>query len=138
MRNAELVKDYLTRCEVRLKAVELFFKEESFADVVRESQEIVELSLKALLRGINLSVPHIHDVGDILLENSKLFKNVQKAEIEELAEISRKLRRDRELSFYGSEDLTPSLFYKKKDAVEAKAAAGTVLKFCKSYLKGPL
>ena len=62
MKNQELVKDYIFRAEVRLKAVDLFFQENSFADVVRESQELVELCLKALLRSINVSVPHIHEV----------------------------------------------------------------------------
>jgi len=135
MRNTELVQDYLTRCEVRLKAIDLFFQEQSYADVVRESQEVVELSLKALLRGINLSVPHIHDVGDIILENIKLLNNISRSEVEEIVEISRRLRRDRELAFYGSEDLTPSSFYKKKDAIEAKAGAKRVLIFCKTFLK---
>jgi HEPN domain-containing protein len=135
MKNSDLINDYLRRCDARLKAVEVLFQEESYADVVRESQEIVELSLKALLRGINVSVPHIHDVGDILLENSKLLKNVRAAELEEITEISRRLRRDRELSFYGSEDLTPSTYYRKKDATEAKNGAKKVVVFCKGLLK---
>lgn len=44
-------------------------------------------------------------------------------EIEALAEASRRLRRDRELAFYGAEDLTPSGFYSRRDAKEAKAWA---------------
>ena len=134
MKNADLVSDYLQRCEVRLKALDLYFKEASYAEVIRESQELVELATKALLRGMNLSVPHIHDVGDIILENIKLLKGVSRDEVEEVTEISRKLRRDRELSFYGSEDLTPSAFYRKKDAIEARAGANTVLQFCKNIL----
>jgi hypothetical protein len=39
---------------------------------------------------------------------------------------SRKLRRDRELAFYGSEDVTPSTFYTRGDAEEARAMAEEV------------
>lgn len=48
MRNPDLAADYLRRAESRLKAVAVLMDEESWADVVRESQEIVELCLKAL------------------------------------------------------------------------------------------
>jgi hypothetical protein len=40
-----------------------------------------------------------------------------------VCEHSRNLRRDRELAFYGSEDLTPSEFYREKDAARARKAA---------------
>jgi hypothetical protein len=40
------------------------------------------------------------------------------------AAISRELRRDRELAFYGAEDLTLGSFYAREDADRAKAAAG--------------
>jgi hypothetical protein len=46
--------------------------------------------------------------------------------LDELTEISRSLRRDRELAFYGSEDLTPSDFYKEKDAMKALTQARAV------------
>jgi len=47
--------------------------------------------------------------------------------LEDLCEISRELRRDRELSFEGSEDLTPSDFYREKDARETRRKARRVL-----------
>lgn len=43
--------------------------------------------------------------------------------VERLAAISKDLRRDRELAFYGTEDLTPSSFYAKADADRARDAA---------------
>jgi len=43
--------------------------------------------------------------------------------LEELAEYARCLRRDRELAFYGSEDLTPMDFYRETDARQARAMA---------------
>ena len=42
-------------------------------------------------------------------------------------EISKHLRKDRELAFYGSEDVTPSSFYVRGDADAAKAMAEEVL-----------
>ncbi len=43
--------------------------------------------------------------------------------VEKLAEYSRCLRRDRELAFYGSENLTPMDFYRETDARQARAMA---------------
>ncbi|PIT99866.1 MAG: DNA-binding protein [Bdellovibrionales bacterium CG10_big_fil_rev_8_21_14_0_10_45_34] len=119
MFNKDLAKDYLSRSLKRLKALETLFQEEAWADVVREAQEIVELSLKGLLRHAAIDVPRVHDVSEILIaEKSSLPKELQK-HIPKFTEISRTLRRDRELAFYGSEDLTPQDFYKKADAEEA-------------------
>ena len=47
--------------------------------------------------------------------------------LERLCEISKQMRRDRELSFYGSGDITPSEFYTRKDAEEAMARLKEVL-----------
>jgi HEPN domain-containing protein len=40
---------------------------ERSADVVGESQEIVELALKGLLRSCGIDPPRIHDVSDVLV-----------------------------------------------------------------------
>ena len=45
MRNLELARDYVRRAEIRLMALDVLYREKSWADVVRESQEIVELAL---------------------------------------------------------------------------------------------
>ena len=47
--------------------------------------------------------------------------------VEELAAVSRELRRDRELAFYGAEDLTPSSFYSRDDGVRAFDGARLVV-----------
>lgn len=123
MQNKSLVKDYIERAQVRIGAVEYLFSKKAWADVVRESQEIVELALKALLRECHIDVPRIHDVSGILTqEESKLPPEIKK-DLEKICDISRSLRRDRELAYYGSEDLTPSEFYKEKDAKEALSSA---------------
>ena len=45
MHNSELALDYVKRAEVRLRALDVLYDGESWADVVREAQEIVELAL---------------------------------------------------------------------------------------------
>jgi HEPN domain-containing protein len=127
MYNDALAADYLLRSQHRLKAVQLLLELESWADVVRESQEIVEIALKALLRASRVEVPRIHDVSGVLEENLDLLPESVRPRITELCEVSRTLRRDRELAFYGSEDLTPSEFYRKTDAESAMAQATLVV-----------
>jgi hypothetical protein len=40
-------------------------------------------------------------------------------EVNRMADISKALRKDREIAFYGSEDLIPSEFYTRADAEQA-------------------
>ncbi|MFN5757445.1 MAG: HEPN domain-containing protein [Planctomycetia bacterium] len=123
MRSPDLAADYVRRAAARLAALDSLFAAQSWADVVRESQEVVELALKGLLRASGIEPPRIHDVSDVLVaERSRLPKAIQR-EVEALAAGSRTLRRDRELAFYGAEDLTPSGFYTKEDAVAARDIA---------------
>jgi HEPN domain-containing protein len=95
--------------------------------VVRESQEIVELALEALVRFARIEVPRAHDVSPVLDQNRDRFPAGVRPRIDELNKISRLLRRDRELAFYGSEDLTPSQFYTEEDAATAAEQARTVV-----------
>ena len=126
MHNPDLAADYLRRAGSRLKALAVLMGEESWADVVRESQEVVEICLKALLRNARIEVPRIHDVSGVLEDNSGRLPATVLPRLGELTRISRALRRDRELAFYGSEDLTPSQFYRRADAEEALAGAHLV------------
>jgi HEPN domain-containing protein len=123
MQNSKLAEDYLKRAESRLRALDTLYEGKSWADVVRESQEVVELALKALLRFFRIEIPRIHDVSEILEANREIFPQSFQKQIDVVCEHSRSLRRDRELAFYGSEDLTPSDFYREKDARRARKAA---------------
>ena len=135
MHNKTLAEDYLTRATHRLAALEVLFELGSWADVVRESQEVVELALKSLLRHSSIEVPRVHDVGQILRSESERLPESIRPHIEELAAISHSLRRDRELAFYGSEDLTPSDFYQKPDAETARAGSHRVVEAVTKALK---
>ena len=137
MHNPELAGDYLRRARVRVRALDVLFEGESWADVVREAQEVVELTLKGLLRSCGIDPPRIHDVSEILLAEEKRLPEALRPEVATLAEASRQLRRDRELAFYGAEDLTPSGFYSRDDAERARASArGAVEKVAPHVLDG--
>ncbi len=123
MKNKSLVEDYIVRSQSRLKAIESLYGDKNWADVVRESQEVVELILKAVLRHSNIDPPRTHDVSQVLKENKALLPEPIRKNLAEITKISKSLRKDRELSFYGSEDLTPSEFYEQSDADEAKGWA---------------
>jgi HEPN domain-containing protein len=137
MRNRELAADHVRRADVRLRAVELLFEAASWADVVRESQEVVELALKGLLRSCGIEAPRIHDVSDILLAERERLPRALRDEVERLAAISKELRRDRELAFYGAEDLTPSSFYSRADAQRALEGARLTVRLVKPHVVAP-
>lgn len=136
MQNPDLARDYIRRAGIRLRALDLLFEAESWADVVRESQEIVELSLKALLRARGIDPPRVHDVSDVLIAERERMPESLAGELEKLTEISRDLRRDRELAFYGAEDLTPSGFYSKADAQEARRGARITVQLVEPHVPG--
>jgi HEPN domain-containing protein len=127
MRNRDLAADHLSRAEARLRALDVLYDSRSWADVVRESQEIVELALKGLLRACGVEPPRIHDVADVLLAERDRLPADLLPHVERLASVSRALRRDRELAFYGAEDLTPSAFYRESDAIIARDSARDVV-----------
>jgi HEPN domain-containing protein len=134
MRNQKLAEDYISRAEKRIEALKTLMKVEAWADVVRESQECVELALKSLLRVSGIEVPRVHDVSEILVDQkARLPKRISK-HLERFIEISRRMRRDRELAFYGTEDLTPSEFYKETDAKKALEDTVFIVKTVKPHI----
>jgi hypothetical protein len=134
MRNQTLAVDHVRRAEARLRALDVLYDAESWADVVRESQECVELALKGLLRAVGVDPPRVHDVADVLHAERKRLPAPVAKNLDGLLEASRSLRRDRELAFYGAEDLTPSDFYKRADADHAREAARLVVKTVRPHV----
>ncbi|MGE0593864.1 MAG: HEPN domain-containing protein [Vicinamibacterales bacterium] len=135
MQNRDLAGDHVRRALARLKALDTLFDEDSWADVVRESQEVVELALKGLLRAHGVEPPRIHDVADVLEAEQARLPEALLAHVPRLAQISRGLRRDRELAFYGAEDLTPSDFYRQPDAISARDAARFVVEQVRPHVR---
>jgi len=101
---------------------------------VRESQEVVELALKGLLRAAGVDPPRIHDVADVLEAERDRIPEALRPDIPRLASASRALWRDRELAFYGAEDLTPSDFYRKADATGARDSARLIVKLVRPHV----
>jgi len=114
-----LAESYLKKALDRLDVLDLLLKKGAFSDVIRESQETVELSLKGMLRFVGVEPPKIHDVGGLLLEHKDKFPEDISKRLKKLAEISKRLRKERELAFYGDIDFIPTEEYTREDAKEA-------------------
>jgi hypothetical protein len=127
MHNKNLAVDYLKRAKIRLLALDLYFAKKNYADAVREAQEVVELSLKGLLKWYRIDFPRVHDVGQILKAHASNFDISIQNSLDTLITTSKELRRDRELAFYGTEDLLPLEFYSKSDASKAITQAREVV-----------
>ena len=136
MRNRDLANDYVARAAIRLEALDVLFEHGGWADVVREAQEVVELALKGLLRAHGIEPPRIHDVSEVLLAERERLPDALQGELEALGAVSRDLRRDRELAFYGAEDLTPSGFYTRDDADRARSGARRVVTAVRPHVPG--
>ena len=137
MRNRTLAADHVRRAEARLKALDVLYEAESWADVVRESQETVELVLKGLLRTVGIDPPRVHDVADVLVAERDRLPTELAGDIERLAAASRSLRRDRELAFLGADDLVPSEFYQEPDGAEAREDARFVVERVRAHVTTP-
>ncbi len=119
MTNERLSRSYLQKAEVRIKALKFLHQEKGYSDVVREAQECVELILKAVLRRLGIEIPKVHDVGRVLMEYRARIPSPLKENCEEVATISKSLRKDRELAFYGTDDFIPTEEYSEKESSEA-------------------
>ena len=136
MRNRTLAADHLRRASARLIALDALHDAESWADVVRQSQEAVELALMGLLRACGVDPPRVHDVAGVLEAERDRLPPSLAPDLPRLAAASRALRRDRELAFYGAEDLTPSEFYRQEDADEARSVARFVVERVRPHVLG--
>jgi HEPN domain-containing protein len=75
----------------------------AYADVVRESQEVVELILKGTLRFIGVDPPKRHDVRAVLLRFRDRLPAEWREAMEEIGEASTELAQERAHAFYGDE-----------------------------------
>lgn len=98
--------------------------------VVRHAQEVVELSLKSLLKVIGIEYPKSHDIGGIFgLICVEMGLEVDPKFLDELKRISSDLADARAPAFYMER------IYDKQDADKARAGAEEVLDFAKSFTK---
>jgi HEPN domain-containing protein len=134
--NGSLAADHVARAEARLLALDALFGAESWADVVCESQEVVELALRGLMRWAGLDPRPDREIADSLLAARKRLPASLLPELPRLAQTARSLRRDRDLAFHGSNDLTPWEFYKRHDAEVAVEAAKQTLAIVRTHVLG--
>ena len=127
MTNQSLARSYLVKAQKRLKALAVLRDEEAHSDVVREAQELVELALKGMLRAVGIEPPKFHDVGSLLLEHDTKFSADVRARLPRAAEISKRLRRERELAFYGDIDFIPTEEYSAMDSRRAYEEATWII-----------
>ncbi len=135
MNTRSLAESYLKKALARLDVLDLLFKKNAYSDVIRESQEIVELSLKGMLRFVGVEPPKIHDVGGLLIEHKDKFPQDIAEQLKTLADISKRLRKERELAFYGDIDFIPTEEYSSEDAQQAIRDTGMVTKAAKKLIK---
>lgn len=119
MTNTSLAESYVIKARAALKTFDVLLAERAYSNVVREAQEIVELALKAILRQIGVEPPKWHDVGPLLVQYRSRLPAALDARVDRLAEISARLRKDRELAFYGDIDFIPTERYSADDANRA-------------------
>jgi HEPN domain-containing protein len=133
---SELARAYLEKASKRRRVLEVLMEENAWSDVVREAQELVELALKGMLREVGVDPPKWHDVGSILLEQARLFPEAIRLLLPELARISKWLRKERELAFYGDTDFIPTEEYSERDAERAFNDAVYVLEAARRHIEG--
>ena len=133
MTSDELARSYFSRAAKRMLALRVLMDAEAYPDVVREAQEIVELALKGMLRAIGVDPPKWHDVGSILVEHRGKFPPALQGELDELAAISLRLRRDREAAFCGDIDLIPERVFDRESAGRAMSGAEQVMRAVRSF-----
>ena len=131
MTNHDLAQSYFRKAQDRLDILEILLNKGAYSDVIREAQEIVELSLKGMLRYVGVEPPKYHDVGHLLIEHQERFEYISLEELNKLAKISKELRKERELSFYGDIDFIPTNEYTIDDAKEAIEGAKLAVEMTK-------
>jgi len=133
----KLAEDYLRRAEVRHESAGVAMKSKDYPDVIRFSQEAVELSLKASLRAYGVEYPKEHDVGEVLLNVSERFPQWFRDEVGYMASVSADLASKRAAAMYGLEisGKGPSELFGLEDATKALDDANRVLGAVKRLLR---
>ncbi len=135
MTNDSLARSYLNKAPDRLKVLDVIIRRCACSYVVREAQELVELALKGMLRAVGIEPPKLHDVGGLLLDHRARFAAGTQEKLEVLAAISKELRKERELAFYGDVDFTPTEEYSPASAERTRQGAETVLEVARRVVE---
>jgi HEPN domain-containing protein len=104
---------------------------------IRRSQEAVELALKGVLRFLGLEVPKVHDASGFLRRYRGRLPPYLADNLDRITRISRTLREEREISFYGDEEagFTPEELYTEDDADKAVSDATFIFDLCERVIR---
>lgn len=135
MTNTSLAQSYLIKARYRLKVLDVLMADEAFSDVVREAQEVVELSLKGMLREVGIEPPKWHDVGQLLEDHRGRLPVQVLPDLPLLVGASAWLRKEREFSFYGDIDFILTERYSRDDAERAVSAAQSAVNAASAVIR---
>jgi len=140
LNSIELAKSNLRQALERLKHAKEAVESGNYPYAVRQSQESVELALKAALRVVGVEPPKWHDVGPVIRRERHRFPNWFRREVDSITSISRSLRNERELAMYGDEEagIPAEELYSIVDARRAVEDAEKVLRLVDRLLKEAL
>lgn len=129
----------LREAENRVETARRAFRRRKYAYCLRQSQEAVELSLKAALRVKGVEYPKFHDVSEVLMKSAELFPPRFSQRIPSFAQVSRSLAEKREASMYGFEEIgqPPSQVVGKESARGALRDAEEVFNACRALFRKP-
>jgi HEPN domain-containing protein len=138
MTNAQMAESALRIAAQILREAKRHHTGGAWSLAVRRSQEVVEISLKGVLRFLGLEVPKVHDVSGFLRRYKDRLPPPFVDNLDRITRISRTLREEREISFYGDEEagFTPEELYTEEDAERALSDAMFVFDLCEGVIKG--
>src|SRR5438552_15431984 len=88
-----------------------------------------------MLLAVGVEPPKFHDVGGLLVEHRLKFAPSVREELARAAEISKRLRRERELALYGDIDFIPTEEYSAADGQRAYDEAEIGRASCRERVK---
>ena len=135
MTTQDLAKSYLVKARARLKALAVLRDEGAHSDVVPRGAGAGRAGAEghAPLGGA-YEPPKLHDVSPLLVEHRARFVADVGERLGRAAEISQRLRHDRELAFYGDIDFIPTEQYSGADAVRAFEDAAWTLRLAEDAI----
>lgn len=121
MNTKNIAIDYLRKSKARFQALHTLLEQNSYDDVIREAQEILELITKGALRWIGVDPPKTHDVSLTLKKHHRQFPAFWQQEMDWICKISNNLYQERGHAFYGDEgeDISPANLFEVGEAQEA-------------------
>lgn len=139
MTSDRIARDHLRRAAARRLTLVTLLNAGAYADVVRESQDLVELVLKGALRFVGVDPPKKHDVHGVVGRFIDRFPGEWRSTIDELREALDELAANRAPAFYGDEerDVPASELFDEGDARRAMGVADRLLDLYRRLLGEP-